>query len=716
MSFESTKEKGKKEEQVSEKEMSSSWISLDEVSQDKHEKEKESMKEKAEEQTGENGMSMSLKSLDEVSEDKHENKKKEKCVDEEEIKMDSPNPRIEIRLQEEDEEKEDERDEGQEGDHEEGKDEGNIDESTENSIEKVMVVEEKIVPLGFGKILVVEEVITPHSLKNPEMAGQLDDFFAASGMDFNILLNDTDVPDPMERIFVTPASDGAPISQNKCCHKWEDIHELMEKLNERERRIDSLEVDIKELGRILTENRNERNTLLIDVENLQDENKALEDRNRILIEEKKNQEIEKASLKEKNKKLTVNYQVEMKNVQDKQQDAEEEVNKLKKELNDADKNLKESNANVNALVGQLKTREEEREALENNIENFQSKEKDQLKSQQIELNQFELRFNTEKNRADTLERALAQARDENTRLKNEMKELKQNNKGSNEQSSHYAEFLKFKGEVLKEIGDLKENQMKSESRTCGQIEKNEEKRSRKKKNKKKQGQKEEGEASKQAKNRQVENTDSSSSSSEDEGVFESVEESDDSNQDQPKVHEQYNRKTLVLSTSITRDINPTRFNTCFGHGRAWFERKRGWKIKHIKEDVHKNLQQEAFDNAIVQIGGNDLQDMYSSELITKSAVNIIETANICKERGAKTVFVGGVTERQYDYSEERCGKLNMELKELCHHNGFIYIDNTNILPMEHIDSDRVHLNDAGTKILANNYLDSLRKTFGEEKN
>ena len=68
------------------------------------------------------------------------------------------------------------------------------------------------------------------------------------------------------------------------------------------------------------------------------------------------------------------------------------------------------------------------------------------------------------------------------------------------------------------------------------------------------------------------------------------------------------------------------------------------------------------------------------------------------------------------YAEERCRKLNMELKELCHHNGFIFIDNTNILPMEHVDSDRVHLNEAGTKILADNYLDSLRKTFGEVKN
>ena len=116
------------------------------------------------------------------------------------------------------------------------------------------------------------------------------------------------------------------------------------------------------------------------------------------------------------------------------------------------------------------------------------------------------------------------------------------------------------------------------------------------------------------------------------------------------------------------------------------------------------------DEVIVQIGGNDLQDMYAPELITRSAVNIIETAQICKDRGAKTVLIGGVTERKYEYAQERCEALNKELQELCRHNGFIFIDNSNIRPMEHL-YDRVHLNDPGTEILADNYLNSLRNAF-----
>ena len=176
--------------------------------------------------------------------------------------------------------------------------------------------------------------------------------------------------------------------------------------------------------------------------------------------------------------------------------------------------------------------------------------------------------------------------------------------------------------------------------------------------------------------------------------------------------EEQNRKTLIISTSITRDIKLAVFNNCYEYGNAWFARKRGWKIRQIKEDVFKNLKNGDCDEVIVHMGGNDLQDMYLPELITKRAVDIIETAQICKDRGAKTVFIGGVTERKYEYAQERCEALNRELQELCHHNGFVFIDNSNIRPMEHL-SDRVHLNDPGTTILADNYLNSLRKAFSE---
>ena len=101
--------------------------------------------------------------------------------------------------------------------------------------------------------------------------------------------------------------------------------------------------------------------------------------------------------------------------------------------------------------------------------------------------------------------------------------------------------------------------------------------------------------------------------------------------------------------------------------------------------------------------------MYRPELITKAAVSIMDTAHICKDRGAKKIFVGGVTVRDYEYGEERPVNLNRELKELCGLNGFIFIDNSNI-GIEHL-SDRVHLSTPGSTLLADNYLGASRKAY-----
>ena len=208
---------------------------------------------------------------------------------------------------------------------------------------------------------------------------------------------------------------------------------------------------------------------------------------------------------------------------------------------------------------------------------------------------------------------------------------------------------------------------------------------------------------------------SSSSSSEEEDSYESgadddIEEQGKKEQDDKRNDSEVRKgnKTLIISTSITRDIQPARFNAAYEYGKAWFVRKRGWKIKQIKEDIKEHMEQGDGDEVIIHMGGNDLQDMYKPEITTKCAVDIIETGLICKERGAKTVFIAGVTDRRYDYVRERCEPLNAELKEMCRLNNFIFIDNSNILASEHL-YDRVHLNDAGTKILADNYLFHLRR-------
>ena len=114
------------------------------------------------------------------------------------------------------------------------------------------------------------------------------------------------------------------------------------------------------------------------------------------------------------------------------------------------------------------------------------------------------------------------------------------------------------------------------------------------------------------------------------------------------------------------------------------------------------------------MGGNDLQDLYYPEAVTKLASDIMETGLICRERGAENVLIAGVPVRSYHYTWERCRSLNGELKELCLRNNFTFIDNSNITHNTHLHHDGVHLNRDGTRLLANNYLDCLRKLCHNE--
>ena len=126
--------------------------------------------------------------------------------------------------------------------------------------------------------------------------------------------------------------------------------------------------------------------------------------------------------------------------------------------------------------------------------------------------------------------------------------------------------------------------------------------------------------------------------------------------------------------------------------------------------MKKNLNHGHYDSAIVHVGGNDLQDLYLPELIPRLAKEIIETGSICRGKGVETVFIAGVTVRKWEYTWERCRLLNAKLRELCQENNFIFIDNSNINYVDHLD-DEVHLNNDGSKILANNYLGCMHRAF-----
>ena len=112
---------------------------------------------------------------------------------------------------------------------------------------------------------------------------------------------------------------------------------------------------------------------------------------------------------------------------------------------------------------------------------------------------------------------------------------------------------------------------------------------------------------------------------------------------------------------------------------------------------------------IIQTGGNDLSPLPGKKALPTAdiAKSIIEVGTVCKQFDAQHVLIGGVTTRSKEYEQRRCQELNEVLEGMCKLNGFTFIDNSTITT-EHL-YDGVHLNNNGSKVLADNYLNALWK-------
>ena len=110
---------------------------------------------------------------------------------------------------------------------------------------------------------------------------------------------------------------------------------------------------------------------------------------------------------------------------------------------------------------------------------------------------------------------------------------------------------------------------------------------------------------------------------------------------------------------------------------------------------------------ILQAGSNDLPAKPKDKTSLVTVANyIIEAGLKCRKLGALQVLIGGVTMRRTTFLKKRCNELNDILKSLCLLHNFIFINNDEIKD-EHLFNDGVHLNEDGSKILADNYLSAL---------
>ena len=162
---------------------------------------------------------------------------------------------------------------------------------------------------------------------------------------------------------------------------------------------------------------------------------------------------------------------------------------------------------------------------------------------------------------------------------------------------------------------------------------------------------------------------------------------------------------MVFSTSITKDVDQRRFNSCFGDGYAMFRRFHGDKVRHIKTYLPTHLDEQQPDATLLQMGGNDVENVP----IVTIANCIAEMGLLCRSKDVGTIFVGGVTTRRNEDDKGKIEELNSCLQGLCKLHNFIFIDNSNIED-DHL-YDGVHLKEDGVTLLANNYLSVLNKTY-----
>ena len=167
-------------------------------------------------------------------------------------------------------------------------------------------------------------------------------------------------------------------------------------------------------------------------------------------------------------------------------------------------------------------------------------------------------------------------------------------------------------------------------------------------------------------------------------------------------------KLLIASSSITKGINAQRFNECFGSGTARIQKWPGGRARHMKNYIGTHLEEEHPDIVIVQAGGNDLAERDRAS-ITSIANDLMEIGIKARNSGAENVFIGSVPIRREQFNTEDLYELNHAIWTLCCQHGFVFVDNSKI-GLSHL-YDGVHLNNAGTTILASNYLEALRAKY-----
>ena len=170
-------------------------------------------------------------------------------------------------------------------------------------------------------------------------------------------------------------------------------------------------------------------------------------------------------------------------------------------------------------------------------------------------------------------------------------------------------------------------------------------------------------------------------------------------------------KTLIFSSSITRDITRQQrsFNEKCVKSDVTIHQFKGKRASDIVKYMLPHLDEEQPSSVVFVAGGNDLPNRdISTEEIKKVASSLVEGGSLCRDvHGVKQVYISSIMPRANSVFQGNRHRLNNILRDMCKESNFTFIDNSNIVLSTHGHHDGVHLNFEGSELLRENLLNVL---------
>ena len=163
--------------------------------------------------------------------------------------------------------------------------------------------------------------------------------------------------------------------------------------------------------------------------------------------------------------------------------------------------------------------------------------------------------------------------------------------------------------------------------------------------------------------------------------------------------------TLIMTTSMARDIKDKQFNESLAGGHAIFSRHHGGMVNRVRDALEMKMKEVKPDAVVFQAGGNDL---WTSKSPLALANEIVGAGKMAVEFGAK-VAISSILPRSDFHLNLKRWETNILLGGLCQSNNITFIDNKEIVVQKHLLKDGVHLNKSGTKLFSSNIINCLNK-------